>query len=66
LLLTCCYFLCVLCAVGILLFDKLFSQFLAAVMLFPYVRFRNAAMMEQSPLDDMMDRVQWAWQVGDC
>jgi hypothetical protein len=41
----------------------IFVEYLIAIMLFPYVRFRNEAVRSQTPWDDMMDRAEWVWQV---
>jgi hypothetical protein len=42
----------------------IFVEALKAVMLFPYVRFRSRAIHHQTPGDDIVDRLGWAWQVG--
>jgi hypothetical protein len=52
-----------LCTKLLLLFAVLFVEALKAVMLFPYVRFRNEAIKAQTPMDDLVDRLEWAWQV---
>jgi hypothetical protein len=44
----------------------IFVEYLIAIMLFPYVRFRNEAVKSQTPWDDMVDRAEWMWQVRGC
>lgn len=48
----------------LLLLADFFVESLKAIMLFPYVRFRSRAIHHQTPWDDILDRLQWAWQVG--
>jgi hypothetical protein len=46
------------------LLAEIFVEALKAVMLFPYVRFRSRAIHHQTPWDDIIDRLEWGWQVS--